>query len=154
MPEAEALDASGIRGKVDYTVWYNYTDENSKRAINVENGKFFAGKMGTYTVEYRAEDVYGNRATRTFDLLAIKEGTPGISFNATTKYTEAEIGSSINLSGYGVTSLCKNYDVTVLLTDPNGNTADITSSAASVAVSEVGTYTVEYLYSDTYYDGA
>lgn len=154
VPEAEALDASGIRGKVDYTVWYNYTDENSKRAINVENGKFFAGKMGTYTVEYRAEDVYGNRATRTFDLLAIKEGTPGISFNATTKYTDAEIGSSINLSGYGVTSLCKNYDVTVLLTDPKGNTADVTSSAASVAVSEVGTYTVEYLYSDTYYDGA
>ena len=153
IPEVKALDASGIRGKVDYTVWYNYTDENSKRAINVDGGKFFAKEMGTYTIEYRAEDVYGNRATKTFDLLAYKEGTEGISFTSATKYTETEIGSSINLSDYSVTSLCKKYDVTVLLTDPNGETTDVTSSLSSVTVNEIGNYKVEYLYSDAYYDG-
>ena len=153
IPEAIAYDASGIKGDVDYTVWYNYNDPNSKKAVTVKNGKFLAKEMGTYTVEYRATDVYGNVATKLFDLVAFKKATEGISLTLNNKPTEAEVGSSVNLAGYSVNSVCKNHNVKVMATTPSGKTIDITSSAQSYNLDEVGDYTVKYLYSDAYYDG-
>ncbi len=153
IPEAVAYDASGVKGDVDYTVWYNYSDSNSRKALSVKNGRFLPKDLGTYTVEYRAEDVYGNRATKLFDLVAFKAGSEGISFSLKEKITEAEVGSSVNLSGYTVSSLCGKYKTDVFVTDPSGKTSEVTSDAASYAVGEVGTYTVKYVYSDAYYDG-
>lgn len=153
VPEAIAYDASGIKGDVDYTVWYNYNDPNSKKAVTVKDGKFLAKQMGTYTVEYRATDVYGNVGTKLFDLVAFKEATEGISLALNNKPTEAEVGSSVNLSDYSVNSVCKDYNVKVLVTTPSGQTTDITSSAQSYNLEEVGDYKVKYLYFDVYYDG-
>ncbi len=152
IPEAVAYDASGVK-KLDYTVWYNYTDPNSKRAITVKDGKFLAKQKGTYTVEYRATDVYGNVATKLFDLVAFKEANEGISLVLDDKITDAEIGSSVDLSNYSVNSVCKDYNVKVMITTPNGETTDTTSSAQAYNLEEIGTYTVKYLYSDIYYDG-
>lgn len=153
IPEAIAYDASGIKGDVDYTVWYNYSDPGSRKAVTVREGKFLAKDMGTYTVEYRATDVYGNVATKLFDLVAFKKATEGISLTLNDKVTDAEVGSSVNLADYSVSSVCKDYDVKVMITTPDGHTSDITSSAQSYNLDEVGVYTVKYLYSDVYYDG-
>ena len=153
IPDAIAYDASGVKGEVDYTVWYNYTDPNSKKAVTVRDGKFFAKEMGTYTIEYRAEDVYGNDVKKSFDLVAFKKAPEGISLTLDEEIKKAEIGSSVNLAKYSVSSLCKEYNVTVLITSPSGQTEDITLSAQSYNLEELGNYSVKYLYSDVYYEG-
>ncbi len=153
VPEAYALDASGIRGDVDYTVWYNYYDQASKKALNVTDGKFTATNLGTYTVEYRAEDVYGNKSTKLFDLIAEKTASEGISFNVE-EIGSAEIGSSVDLSNYTIASVCKKPSVKITVTTPGGKSADITSTASAYNLEEVGTYKVTYSYSDTYYEGS
>lgn len=153
IPEAVAYDASGIKSDVDYTVWYNYSDANSKRAIAVKDGRFLAKEMGTYTVEYSAEDVYGNKTKKLLELVAFKKSDSGISLNLDGKLTEAEVGSSVNLANYVVNSVCKNYSVKIFITSPSGQTMDITSLAQAYNLEEVGNYTVRYECSDAYYDG-
>ena len=153
IPEAVAYDASGIKSDVDYTVWYNYSDANSRRAIAINDGKFLAKEMGTYTVEYSAEDVYGNKTKKLLELVAFKKSDSGISLNLDGKLTEVEVGSSVNLANYVVNSVCKNYSVKIFVTSPSGQTMDITSSAQAYNLEEVGNYTVRYECSDAYYDG-
>ncbi len=153
IPEAVAYDASGLKNDVDYTVWYNYNDVGSKRAITVRDGKFLPTEMGSYTVEYKAEDVYGNESKKLLELVAFKNSDVGISLDIDEKLTTAEVGSSVNLANYTVNSVCEKYDAKILITSPSGKTADITSSAQAYNLEEVGNYTVRYEYSDAYYDG-
>lgn len=153
IPEAVAYDASGIKSDVDYTVWYNYSDANSRRAIAVKDGRFLAKEMGTYTVEYSAEDVYGNKTKKLLELVAFKKSDSGISLNLDGKLTEAEVGSSVNLANYVVNSVCNNYSVKIFITSPSGQIMDITASAQAYNLEEVGNYTVRYECSDAYYDG-
>lgn len=153
VPGAKAYDASGIKGETDYIVWYNYSDPNSRRALNVSDGKFFAKELGTYTIEYRATDVYGNAAVKPFDLTAVKTADEGITFNPGEKITEAEIGSSVNLSDYSVNSLCNSCSVKIEVAAPDGTITDATSSAGSFVIEQAGNYSVTYLYSDSYYSG-
>lgn len=152
VPAATAYDASGLNGEVDYTVWYNYNDPQSKKALTVTDGKFTAKELGTYTVEYRATDVFGNKATKTLDLVAAKKAEEGIAFTAN-KVTDAKIGSSVNLTDYTIDSLCKNQTVAVTVTTPGGKTADVTLNAHAYAIEELGTYKVKYTYSDAFYNG-
>ena len=153
VPVANAYDASGLNGEVDYTVWYNYTDPQSKKAITVNNGKFTAKELGTYTVEYRATDVFGNKATNTLDLVAIKKATSGIVFDVNEKVNDAKIGSSVDLTAYSIDSVCKKQTVKVEVTAPSGKTADVSSTAQAYVIEEIGTYTVKYTYSDVFYSG-
>lgn len=152
VPEAVAYDASGLMSETDYTVWYNYFDPHAKKAITVNNGKFYTEKLGTYTVEYRATDVFGNKAVKTLDLVAAKKAEEGIAFTAN-KVTDAKIGSSVNLTDYAIDSVCKNQTVAVMVTTPGGKTADVTLNAHAYAIEELGTYKVKYTYSDAFYSG-
>ena len=152
VPEAVAYDASGLRGGVDYGVWYNYDDPQTKRAVSVKDGKFTPTALGTYTVEYRAEDVYGNKATELFDLIAVKTATHGISL-AVNEIDEADVGSTVSFVDYTVNSLCKNQTVNVFVTAPSGKTVDVTKTVGNYSVEETGTYKVTYVYSDAFYTG-
>ena len=153
VPEAVAYDASGLNGGVDYTVWYNYSDPGSRKIIAVKDGKFTAKELGTYTVECRAEDVYGNKTVKTVDLLAVKRAAEGISLSMTKEITEAKIGSSVDLTGYVVNSLCKTYTVEIFVTAPSGKVTDVTKTARDFGVDETGTYKAKYVYSDAFYSG-
>lgn len=153
VPSAKAYDASGVKDGVDYTVWYNYSDPSAKKALTIKDGKFYAKELGTYTIEYYAEDVYGNPTIKQFNLVAVKKADVGIAFNLNNKLSRAIIGSSVNLAEYSVTSLCKKHDIAIQLTAPDGTVEDITSSATAYSVGQAGTYSVAYLYSDAYYSG-
>lgn len=152
VPEAIAYDASGLKRAVDYTVWYNYASPSTRRTIAVKNGKFTPTSLGTYTIEYRAEDVYGNKQTKLLDLIAVKTATSGISIDVD-EVESANIGSEVDLSKYTVNSLCQNPTVAVTVTAPSGRVADITKSASNYSINEIGDYKVKYTYSDAFYSG-
>lgn len=153
VPAAKAYDASGLKNDLDYSVWYNYNDPLSKRTVTVENGTFLPKDCGTYTVEYRAEDIYGNKQTKLLDLIAVKKADAGIAINVD-EVKKADIGSEVNLTKYTIDSLCEKQSVKITVTSPSGVATDVTDSAASYAISEIGNYTVTYDYSDAFYSGS
>lgn len=153
VPTATAYDASGLNGDVDYTVWYNYADTKARRAVAVSNGTFIADELGTYTVEYRAKDVYGNKASKLLNLSAVKRAATGIDFAISEKVVNPEIGSVADLTGYSLESLCASPTVEIWLTTPNGKTADVTKTANAYSIDYSGTYKVKYIYADTFYEG-
>lgn len=152
IPAAKAYDASGLKGDVDYSVWYNYSDPSSRRTVAVKNGAFMPEELGTYTVEYRAEDIYGNKQTKLCNLIAVKNAAVGIAIDVDEVKT-ANIGSEVDLTKYTVDSLCKKQNVTVKVTSPSGGVTDVTSSASNYSIGEIGNYTVTYYYSDAFYSG-
>lgn len=59
IPSATAYDAYAYDCDVDVRVWYNYGMENCTN-VAVKNGAFTVDKVGTYAIEYIAQDRIGN----------------------------------------------------------------------------------------------
>ena len=150
IPTAVALDASGISKNVDYTVWYNYGTE-AKYAIPITDGKFTPKEEGVYTVAYTATDNYGNEAEKLLSLSAVENGGKGLAISVD-EQNGVYAGTPVDLGNYSVTSLCKDYTLKIEVTGPDGMSADVTKTAANYLPTRTGTYKVNYIVSDDYYD--
>ena len=151
VPAATAIDASGLRGEVDYTVWYGYGTEN-KRMLQIKDGQFTPAALGKYTVEYYVSDTYGNVATELLDMYAIKEGTEAIGFTCN-EISGVSAGEFVSFDDYTIETLTQLRDFKVELTCPNGEVVEIVNPSASFRLSSTGEYTVTYTYADLFYQG-
>lgn len=150
IPTAIALDPSGISNDVDYMVWYNYGTE-ARYAIPIAGGKFTPKKEGVYTVAYTATDNYGNEAEKLLSLSAIENGGKGLAISVD-EQNGVHAGTPVDLGNYSVTSLCKDYALKIEVTEPDGRVTDVTKTAANYLPTRTGTYKVNYIVSDDYYD--
>ena len=153
VPTAYASDTSGLRGGVDYTVWYGY-QTSARRMLNITNGTFVPTTTGIYTVVYTATDVYGNTQTKELYLYANEVGEEGIGIDVT-EVGNTPVGSSVNLTEYTLHSICTpdSYSVLITLTCPDGTQEVVSESNKAYRLTQVGTYTVTYTYADVYYNG-
>lgn len=151
VPTATALDISGLRGDVDYIVWYGYGTEN-KRMLQIKDGQFTPVVLGKYTVEYYVSDVYGNLATKFLDMYAIKEGTAAIDFKCN-EISDVAVGEFVTFDDYTIETLTKLRDFTVEVTCPNGEVVEISNPSAGFRLKSTGEYTVTYTYADLFYQG-
>ena len=150
IPDAIARDPSGISKDVDYTVWYNYGTE-ARYAIPITDGKFTPKKEGVYTVAYTATDNYANEAEKLLSLSAIENGGKGLAISVD-EQNGVYAGTPVDLGNYSVTSLCKDYTLKIEVTEPDGSVTDVTKTAANYLPTRTGTYKVNYIVSDDYYD--
>lgn len=150
VPTANAIDASGVRGNVDYTIWYGYGTEN-KRMIQVKDGQFTPIALGEYTIEYYATDVCGNIATKLLNMYAIKEGEEAISFTCN-EIADVTAGEFVSFDDYTIETLTALRTFEVKLTCPNGEVVEISNPSASFRLSSTGEYVVTYTYADAFYE--
>ncbi len=151
IPEAKAYDETALRGEVESSVWYGY-DSSSRSMVSVKNGSFLPDKLGTYSVIYEAEDVYGNLTSKRIDLSVTSFGNEGISFELL-PLEGLKAGTSVKLNNYKVTSLNDDAEVEVELVYPNG-TKKTLSSGEGFDLDYSGTYHATYFYKDSFYSGS
>lgn len=151
VPAVKAMDASGVRGNVDYTVWYNYGTEN-KRMIQIKDGQFTPVALGEYTIEYYVSDVCGNSATKLLNMYALKEGKDAISFTCN-EISDVSAGEFVSFDDYTIETLTALRAFEVKLTCPNGEVVEISNPSASFRLSSTGEYVVTYTYADVFYEG-
>lgn len=151
VPQIKAMDDNGICGTCDYTVWYGY-ESSAKTMVAVKDGIFTPNKIGIYTIEYTATDVYGNVGKKTVDLYAYEKGEKGISFECD-EHTEVFGGERISLGNYRITKYLNEIpSVTITLQKPNGSSINV-SAEEDVLIDACGEYTVVYEYVDSLYSG-
>lgn len=150
VPSIPVLDASGIRGNVDYTVWYNY-DSTLKSMVNVNNGVFTPTKLGTYTIIYSATDYFGNVGTFRLDLFASTSGSKGIDIDVN-KLSNVSAGTNVTFDDFNVTCLNDECDVKITVTDPKGNEIELEKVTDKLLLEYVGKYTVKYVLTDCFYE--
>ena len=151
IPEAEAYDETALRGEIRSSVWYGY-DSSSRSMVSVKNGSFLPDKLGTYSVLYEAEDVYGNLARKRIDLSVTSFGNEGISFELL-PLEGLKAGRSAKLNNYKIASLNGDAEVEVELTYPNGEKKTL-SSNEEFDLEYSGTYHATYSYKDSFYEGS
>lgn len=151
VPAANAIDASGVCGGVDYTVWYAYGTEN-KRMIQIKDRQFTPVALGKYTIEYYASDVCGNVATRLLDMHAVKEGEDAISFTCN-EIGEVAAGQFVSFDDYTIETLTPLRVFALTITLPNGEVREISNPSQAFRLSSTGEYVVTYTYADTFYEG-
>ena len=152
VPKVDAMDDNGICGTCDYTVWYGY-ESSAKTMVAVKDGMFTPNKIGIYTIEYTATDVYGNVGKKTIDLYAYDKGTEGISFECD-EYTDVFGGERISFGNYRITKYLNEMpSVTITLKKPNGSSINV-SAEEEVLIDMCGAYTVLYEYKDSLYSGS
>ena len=149
VPTATARDASGLAGEVDYVVWYGY-DTDSKRMLHVKDNQFTPMYLGKYTVEYFAYDIYGNKAIKCLDMLAVKEGSEAIVFNCN-NVSNASAGEYVRFDDFEIDSLTAIKELKMTLTCPDGETVEIADLSVPYLLTSTGEYTVKYTYCDSFY---
>lgn len=153
VPEVNVKDDYGIRGLADYCVTYEKNTSTASN-ISIKNGKFVPKKKGAYTINYFAYDVYGNRSEELSINLYAVEAENGIT--ATVKLTEdVSAGERYKLSDIvNIASLNENIlDVAVTIKTPKGEIIEAESFSQIYVFDEVGTYSINYAYSDIFYGG-
>jgi len=152
VPEVNANDDYGIRGLADYVVTYEKNTSNASN-ISVKNGKFIPKRIGSYTIDYFAYDVYGNMSELSLNLYAV-DAAGGIT--AIRKHNaDVSAGEKYSLSDIvKVTSLNeKILNVKVIIETPVGETILADSFSQVYFFDKVGTYSIKYEYSDIFYSG-
>lgn len=150
LPEAKAVDDTGLKEDAKCSVWYAY-DSSLKRMVGVRNGAFTPDQLGVYTLLYEASDVYGNVARKRIDLNVSSFGTSGIDFEVF-PLTDFKAGTTIQFNNFKAVSLNDDCEVEAEVTFPNGE-KKIFSSIDLVKLECSGTYKVKYAYKDSFYAG-
>jgi len=91
IPEAEAYDIYSGVCDVDVKVLYN-----GKLAVNIEDGKFYTGKKGFYSIVYTSTDYNGNSAKKTITVnVSDKENEIKITIGE--RQTSAKCGDRVDI---------------------------------------------------------
>lgn len=153
VPEVNVKDDYGIRGLADYCVTYEKNTSTASN-ISIKNGKFVPKKKGAYTIDYFAYDVYGNRSEElSINLYAVdaKNGITAVrelntEISAGEKYKFSDI---VNIDSLNESSL----NIVVTIKTPKGEIIEAESFSQIYVFDEVGTYSINYAYSDIFYGG-
>ena len=151
LPEARLYDDTGLRGPVKVHAYYNKGMPNQK-SVALANGYLYPSEFGPYTIVYEAEDVFGNAAKKELFLSCVSSAEQGISL-AVNPLADVEAGDRVRFDDYRVESLDDHSDVSVTVTAPNGESKTLSSPSESLLLEQVGSYSVHYSYSDTFYSG-
>ena len=152
VPEVAVNDDYGIRGLADYAVTYEKNTANASN-VSVKNGIFVPARKGVYVIDYFAYDVYGNRSELSINLYAV-DAENGIT--AVCKLGgNVSAGERYKLSDIvDITSLNENIlSVAVTIETPKGERIEAKSFSQIYVFEEVGTYSIQYTYSDIFYGG-
>lgn len=144
---ATANDLHGI-GELKTTVWINYgTDRQA--LIGLQDGQFTPLLAGTYTIEYKAVDRFGNQTVKTINVMAVTaENGTALDFLLDSDAVLAA-GEKHSLL-YTVSGLNGEIDVQAWATLPDGSTCklSIENSAVEFFPEYVGKYTLMFVCSD------
>ena len=127
-------------------VYYNYNN-SSRTLVNVKNGEFIPKRAGVYTIEYKAQDRFGNVGIKTVDITAIERAQ--IDYVFSEHDTVFSAGSEITVARANVLNGLTGYtlDVRAKLKDSDV-VYDIPENSLKFAPVYAGVYTIEYVYSD------
>lgn len=153
VPEVNVKDDYGIRGLADYCVTYEKNTSTASN-ISIKNGKFVPEKKGAYTIDYFAYDVYGNRSEELSINLYAVDAENGITavrtlndeISAGDKYKFSDI---VNIDSLNESTL----NIVVTIKTPKGEIIEAESFSQIYVFDEVGTYSINYAYSDIFYGG-
>ncbi|AHF08594.1 immunoglobulin-like domain-containing protein [Desulfitobacterium metallireducens] len=109
------------------------SDNYDQNVTVIASGSVDTNTVGTYTITYSAEDVSGNKTTKTRTVKVVDSEAPVITLNGEDPLV-AQIGS--NFSDPGATA-SDNYDQNVIII-----------ASGSVDTNTVGTYTITYSAAD------
>ncbi|MBO7344339.1 MAG: hypothetical protein J6U92_00175 [Clostridia bacterium] len=133
-----------VEGKlpVSTKVYYGYSNAN-KVNVDVIDGKFVPKFTGLYTIEYTAENSFGNATVKTVDVFVSPKESK-LSFDVDNFVSSATIGSEINLvSGYSADNAYGNTSLKIYVELS-------TDSSVKYELTEDNVYTFKPLYSGTY----
>lgn len=134
------------KGDINVSLYYNY-DTNNPLSINVVDNKFVPEFFGKYTAVYTAKDVYGNTTVREFVFNSVSEK----AFTYEQIKLEKLVAAAENVIPAVVpTNINKAYTTVVEVTDPFGNTTDVTKSML-YRPEALGEYTITYKFTDNAY---
>ena len=152
VPEVNVKDDYGIRGLADYCVTYEKNTSNASN-ISIKNGKFVPEKKGAYTIDYFAYDVYGNISELSINLYAVdaEDGITAVrkldaEISAGERYKFSDI---VNIDSLNESIL----NIVVTIKTPKGEIIEAESFSQIYVFDEVGTYSINYAYSDIFYGG-
>lgn len=152
VPEVNVKDDYGIRDLADYCVTYEKNTSNASN-ISVKNGKFVPEKKGAYTIDYFAYDVYGNISELSINLYAVdaEDGITAVrkldaEISAGERYKFSDI---VNIDSLNESIL----NIVVTIKTPKGEIIEAESFSQIYVFDEVGTYSINYAYSDIFYGG-
>lgn len=150
---ASAMDKETSVADFKTKVYYNYSLDNRTESMIYDGGYFIPTKVGVYTVEYSATDVFGNRAIKTVD----------ISVMTTENGLKIDLGSDYSATGItGVGASVKDYTLShirgtanvIVKAVINDESTEIYKGSATTASGltfvplYTGTYKIVYEYGD------
>ena len=128
LPTATVIDCN-VFGEVKPMIYLNY-GKPSQTIVNYSNNVFVPTEAGKYTIVYTAYDTFGNSASKSIDLLVVKDGEENFTFN-TVKLQTVTVGEVVSIPQINIENRDGNGDVTynVIITDSNGNDLEISNGA-------------------------
>ncbi len=140
VPAASAKDANSGECEVQTVVWFNYNTDQ-KNMVSVIDGYFPIERVGTYAIEYTAEDSYGNKTVEVLYVVSKeKVDAPTITLDEI-PVTEMKLGESILPVKYTATSGSGDASTSVVVKFEDEEVA-LTSNG--FMPEKAGVYTVEY----------
>lgn len=109
--EASALDEIDKNPLLTRRVFVNY-GSSSQAEYDILDGAFVPDRAGSYTVEYKAVDYYGNTAVKTMTVIAGEREIP-LSVSVLPGENTAVIGEEFTVAGYEVTGAISEYEVEI-----------------------------------------
>ena len=142
---ATATDDYSGNIDVKTNVYFKY---GTLRQINVytENGYFIPAYEGLYTIEYKAQDQFGNIAVKTVDVV-IGSADDALKFEIVGAINQAVAGEKVQLMESFVANNQKG-NITVEITATCGNESLTANEAFEILPLMKGTYTVNVVVSD------
>ena len=142
LPDAAVYDANPAGG-VKTSVYYNYGTA-MQSSVAVKDNKFIPTLTGTYTVEYRATDAFGNIGRAYMPLYCLEESV--MTLEVTENHT-LKAGVQSEALSYEAFSYNGSVDVEITAVHEGGTEYAIGSDLTFIPLS-AGNYTIVYTYTD------
>ena len=131
-------------------VYYDY-GMTSQTQVPLKDGKFTPRKNGLYTIEYVAEDAYGNPSVATVNLHCV-DGYEGKTVALrTNRLASLKGGYECILPEYELEGMNSGEYIRIYA-EHNGSVVDIDKDSRAFFAEQIGEYEIVYEYGDKYHD--
>lgn len=131
-------------------VYYDYGTERQVQ-VPMQDGKITATKLGVYTIEYLAEDAYGNRSVKTVALHCV-DGFQGKTVALTTEPLLSLQGGYLHVLPPHEISVINGGAYVQIYAVYNGEAVEIDGESRVLFAEQLGEYEIVYRYGDKYHD--
>ena len=148
--KATSYDVNNARNALTTTVYYAYGTSN-QTIINVDNGEFNLNKLGSYTIEYKAVDTYGNETIKTIEIISIDcTSSNGKIIQVDVPYLSStqEGGATVELPSFDIYSPNGDVKVSATITMPNGQEICFEDGKGEFCFTQLGQVGVSYVLFD------